>query len=133
MITSEQSFQLVSDFSALFNKIKFGIKNVLTTVTETLNIEDQEELLQDFNSAETDAHELSREAKKEIQQRLIKLGYDPGTPDGIIGKSTRIAIYAYQANNDMRIDGKVTPALLDHLRSSQITSEFASYSEPIDL
>lgn len=132
-ITSEQSSHLATAISDFFGTLKYGMKKVLTRVSEILNAEDQEELLQSFNSTKTDTQALSREETREIQQRLIELGYDPGTLDGIVGKGTRLAIYAYQADNGMHIDGKVSPALLAHLRSSQSTSTSVSRPDPIDI
>jgi membrane-bound lytic murein transglycosylase B len=42
---------------------------------------------------------------KEMQARLLALGFDPGTPDGILGPATRQAIRAFQISVDMKPDG----------------------------
>ena len=42
---------------------------------------------------------------KEMQTRLLDLGFDPGTPDGILGPATRQAIRAFQLSNDLKPDG----------------------------
>jgi TPR repeat protein len=55
---------------------------------------------------------------KEIQKRLIKKGYNPGTADGIYGKKTRIAIKAFQKKMGMRQDGLATDKVLMALKDS---------------
>lgn len=48
-----------------------------------------------------------------IQTRLKVLGYTPGTPDGVVGPSTRAAIKQYQSDNNLAVTGgldKVTVA-----------------------
>lgn len=42
---------------------------------------------------------------KQIQLLLLYLGYDPGDPDGILGKNTRGAIRAFQEDNGLTVDG----------------------------
>jgi WD40 repeat protein len=39
----------------------------------------------------------------EIQQRLIELGYDPGSPDGVAGRRTREAIEQFQADHGLPV------------------------------
>ena len=48
---------------------------------------------------------------------LNQLGYDAGTPDGIIGARTREAISTFQSINDLEVSGAVTPALIESLRA----------------
>jgi membrane-bound lytic murein transglycosylase B len=48
---------------------------------------------------------LSTVQVKEMQARLLALGFDPGTPDGILGPATRQAIRAFQISIDMKPDG----------------------------
>lgn len=43
-----------------------------------------------------------------IQKRLISLGYDPGTADGVFGSKTRAAVVAYQKKNGCTPDGIIT-------------------------
>ena len=42
---------------------------------------------------------------KEMQTRLLALGFDPGTPDGILGPATSQAIRAFQISVEMKPDG----------------------------
>ncbi|MQP66788.1 hypothetical protein GE253_15745 [Niveispirillum sp. SYP-B3756] len=53
---------------------------------------------------------------KEIQTRLVKLGYHKGKPDGFLGKRTVAAIRAYQQKVGMKVDGKASQTLLERLR-----------------
>ena len=48
---------------------------------------------------------------KEMQQMLIKLGYDCGAAgaDGILGTNTKKAIKAFQKNNQLTVDGIYGP------------------------
>jgi len=40
-----------------------------------------------------------------VQARLNQLGYDAGTVDGLLGPRTKAAISAFQALNDLEVDG----------------------------
>lgn len=53
---------------------------------------------------------------REIQTRLIKLGFHKGKPDGFLGKRTVAAIRAYQKSVGLPSDGKPTQTLLHRLR-----------------
>lgn len=48
---------------------------------------------------------LSTALVKEMQTRLLARGFDPGTPDGILGPATRQAIRAFQLSADLQPDG----------------------------
>lgn len=52
----------------------------------------------------------------DTQSVLLKLGYDIGTADGIVGSGTTRAITAYQRAHDLTADGKVTQKLYEHMR-----------------
>jgi osmotically inducible lipoprotein OsmB len=52
-----------------------------------------------------------------IQQQLNRLGYDAGTPDGLIGPRTTSAIKQYQRDHNLLIDGRATPELAGHIQS----------------
>ncbi|OYQ35321.1 hypothetical protein CHU95_08895 [Niveispirillum lacus] len=53
---------------------------------------------------------------REIQTRLVKLGFHKGKADGFLGKRTAAAIRAYQKSVGLPSDGKPTQALLYRLR-----------------
>jgi len=61
---------------------------------------------------------LRRAEKTELQQKLIKLGYDPGPVDGKVGPSTRKAIRAFQKKAGKPADGYANYALLEAVRSA---------------
>lgn len=48
---------------------------------------------------------VRRSKIKVLQQKLLDLGYKPGKPDGIIGRSTVRAIQQYQQENGLIADG----------------------------
>lgn len=54
----------------------------------------------------------------EVQQGLARLGYNPGTPDGLMGPNTASAIAAFQRDNGLRQIGTVNATLLSHLRTT---------------
>lgn len=55
---------------------------------------------------------------KEIQKRLIALGYGLKKVDGKIGSNTRRQVGAYQKKHGLKIDCWPTAAVLSHLRTS---------------
>ncbi|MEM7222360.1 MAG: lytic murein transglycosylase [Pseudomonadota bacterium] len=65
-----------------------------------------------------DERPLSRAEVEEIQNHLTQLGYDTGTPDGVVGARTRAAIRSYQRAAALPPDGYPTPELLDGLRDA---------------
>lgn len=60
---------------------------------------------------------LSRSERLELQERLVAQGFDPGTPDGIIGANTRKAIRGFQQRMGWPADGHPTQELLGRLRA----------------
>ena len=65
----------------------------------------------------TDDAGLSRQERREVQQRLAAAGHDAGPVDGLIGSRTRTAILAYQNQQGLAPDGRAGQRLLAHLRS----------------
>ncbi|MDP9239686.1 MAG: N-acetylmuramoyl-L-alanine amidase [Actinomycetota bacterium] len=47
-----------------------------------------------------------------LQQRLLELGYDAGRPDGIFGVRTERALFAFQRETGISLDGTCGPATL---------------------
>jgi lytic murein transglycosylase len=64
----------------------------------------------------TDDPGLSRAQIKEMQELLIKRGYDVGTPDGAIGAKTRAAIADVRQKAGLPADGRASHKVLDALR-----------------
>jgi|GEM_PF-6174056 len=54
-----------------------------------------------------------------IQDGLLKLGYHPGTPDGIAGPTTRAAIMAYEFDRGLTQTGIADAEILEVIRGSK--------------
>jgi peptidoglycan hydrolase-like protein with peptidoglycan-binding domain len=55
----------------------------------------------------------------ELQKRLAKLGYDPGTRSGQLDEATRSAILIFEMDHDLAMEGKVTKAFLAALKQAE--------------
>lgn len=64
------------------------------------------------NPPPEDAPTLSRDNIISLQKALQQRGYEPGTPDGIMGPATRSAIRQFQAANNLVADGYPGEAVL---------------------
>jgi peptidoglycan lytic transglycosylase B len=60
---------------------------------------------------------LTREERLELQQLLVRRGYDLGEPDGQLGAKTRAAIRDFQAKIGQVSDGFASVVILDQLRA----------------
>lgn len=49
-----------------------------------------------------------------LQRALNEMGFDAGTPDGLLGPRTQSAIRAYQVRNGLPVDGYPSPDVLAH-------------------
>ncbi|HSK39082.1 MAG TPA: lytic murein transglycosylase, partial [Arenibaculum sp.] len=65
---------------------------------------------------------LSRDERTELQHLLSARGYEPGTPDGIVGPMTRAALRRYQTDEGLPADGFATSELLERLRRDSALS-----------
>jgi membrane-bound lytic murein transglycosylase B len=63
-----------------------------------------------------DERVLTMDERYELQQQLARHGFDIGTPDGLLGPRTRIAIRNFQASAGLVPDGFASSSLLDRLR-----------------
>jgi len=59
---------------------------------------------------------LSFDERKELQQRLTRLGFDTEGIDGLIGPKTIDAVRAYQVARGLTPDGYASPGFLERLR-----------------
>ena len=59
---------------------------------------------------------LTREERLELQQHLVRHGFDVGEPSGRLGLKTRSAIRDFQARSGLVPDGFATVAILERLR-----------------
>jgi len=73
-----------------------------------------------------DERALSRSERISFQNDLQKLGFDPGMPDGVLGRRTRTALRQYQKSKSLPADGFPTASLLDRLEA-----DAASKSPPV--
>ena len=67
----------------------------------------------------TDDRGLSRAERKEVQEQLLRRGYDIGEADGAIGARTRQAISEYQEKIGLPRDGRAGGRVLDALRAGR--------------
>ncbi|MBS0332263.1 MAG: lytic murein transglycosylase [Proteobacteria bacterium] len=51
------------------------------------------------------------------QRALAALGFNPGTPDGIVGAGTRSALRAWQKARGLTADGYLSPAMVQRLKT----------------
>jgi len=61
---------------------------------------------------------LSLTQRMDAQTALIKLGFNPGQPDGVVGAGTRGALRAWQKTQGLPADGYLSPAMVDRLRAA---------------
>ena len=64
-----------------------------------------------------DERSLSRNERLQFQRDLQALGFDPGAPDGVLGRRTRAALRQYQKSKSLAADGFPTAMLLGMLES----------------
>jgi membrane-bound lytic murein transglycosylase B len=64
-----------------------------------------------------DERPLSRTERIAFQTDLSKLGFDAGTPDGVLGRKSRAALRQYQKSKGLAADGFATAALLAMLEA----------------
>jgi peptidoglycan hydrolase-like protein with peptidoglycan-binding domain len=71
---------------------------------------------------------------RQAQRTLAALGYDPGPIDGLMGKKTRIAIRHFQVDEEVRVDGNLTPSLLARLQRAakrrKVVTSMAGQQQP---
>ena len=60
---------------------------------------------------------LSRAERLELQQHLVRHGFDIGEPSGRLGLKTRAAVRDFQARSGLVPDGFATSAVLERLRA----------------
>ena len=68
-----------------------------------------------------DERPLSRTERLQFQADLAKLGFDPGTQDGVMGRKSRAALRQYQKAKGLLPDGFATASLLQMLDKDAAT------------
>ncbi|QPC43535.1 SEL1-like repeat protein [Kaustia mangrovi] len=71
------------------------------------------------DSGETDAPLSDRERIREAQALLNGLGFDAGTPDGVMGAGTANAVRLFQLQNGLEVNGTLTAGVLERLRNAR--------------
>ena len=72
-----------------------------------------------------DERTLSRNERLQFQKDLLVLGFDLGTPDGVLGRKTRAALRQYQKSKSLPADGFPTALLL-----GMLDTEAAAHATP---
>lgn len=85
-------------------------------------------LITSLGSIAIGAEKLSRNQVFEVQEKLNLLGFGSGTPDGLIGKKTRIAVSAFQAEYDLQSTIEFNDKLLDDVRNIYLENADAVFS-----
>ncbi|UXN73820.1 peptidoglycan-binding protein [Devosia sp. A8/3-2] len=57
----------------------------------------------------------TKDVVSKVQQALVKLGFDVGTPDGLAGPKTAEAIKSFETGTGMAPSGKINPRLLGRI------------------
>lgn len=60
----------------------------------------------------------------EVQSKLYQLNYDPGPADGAIGARTVAALNAFQSDNGLAGDSRLTVGLVDRIRAQSVPSQW---------
>jgi membrane-bound lytic murein transglycosylase B len=66
---------------------------------------------------------ITRSQTLELQQGLLALGYNPGTPDGMFGPNTRRALMAFQRAHGYPVDGYAGRIMYDQVMATLSASE----------
>ena len=81
--------------------------------------------LKEIQDAEDEWRPTSAEIL-EVQLFLLELGFDPGLPDGTMGRRTIAAIEAFQRANKIEADGKLTKDFYERLTKEYVESNPSS-------
>ena len=59
---------------------------------------------------------LTKNVVRQMQSMLASLGYDVGSPDGVAGQKTVVAVKEFQAENGLEATGELNPATMKAIR-----------------
>lgn len=71
------------------------------------------------NGSSSNSNSVSRNTVKKVQKRLNELGYDCGTPDGVMGSKTKRALKKFQRDSGLTADGIIGKKTLEALELSK--------------
>ncbi|MEZ5582750.1 MAG: DUF3300 domain-containing protein [Candidatus Competibacteraceae bacterium] len=84
-------------------------------------------------AAQSPIDPASSQTITEVQTLLNQIGFDSGTPDGIMGQGTASAISDYQQWAELPVTGRIDGQLVQSLRETASTSEFLTQDQLIEL
>lgn len=92
-----------------------GVKTDLGGVLDKTRFGNQEQTVEPAQINPTEPTPVSAEQSMitSIQENLTALGYSPGPADGNLTSKTEAAIQDFQLDNDLRIDGRPSPKILE--------------------
>lgn len=67
-----------------------------------------------------------------VQRELLSAGLYEGLVDGIMGEKTKASIESYQRTNGLAVDGKVSVALIEHVRYTRKLADAAAFTGSAD-
>jgi ankyrin repeat protein len=82
-------------------------------------------IIQFVGSILTDTADSDDQTVYQAQKKLKDLGYDPGRPDGILGKKTKAAIKHFQRDNGLPVTGKIDEQTKAKLSILKPVSQFS--------
>jgi peptidoglycan hydrolase-like protein with peptidoglycan-binding domain len=83
-------------------------------------------------SAEPKASAKTDATVKKVQQILAELGYAPGPADGAMGEETERAVSAFQRDRKLSANGRITPELLQEIKSVTGRDLASSTPQPVN-
>lgn len=101
---------------AMFLSVFLSVFLSAATIPSALNAADAEVNARSAQIAQ--APDARRALVQRVQESLIRLGYDPGPADGVVGDRTTRSVQAFQKQKGLTADGNVSEALYLMLVSS---------------
>lgn len=87
-----------------------------TSLADHIRDQVREERTEQRETAQGEVQEIDRQAVLRAQSDLRRLGYDIPVVSGQVDAETQEALRAYQRDNDLIVDGRLTPELAAHIR-----------------
>lgn len=112
-------------YEATFTPAAVGQVDVLRSEPQVTETEPLGTARVDRSAAVTEEDEaaldLTRDQRREIQNRLRLLEHDPGGADGVFGPNTRVAISNWQTEQGLAVSGYLNETQLAELRTQSET------------
>lgn len=90
------------------------VDKVKSEVSDRLNRSDklEQDALQPVEQLGDPGHSAEKPLLVEVQEKLMTLGYKPGSTNGKLDARTEAAIQDFQLDHDLRINGRPSKSLL---------------------